>query len=303
MSDTLATLRRKIAGARQLESVVRVMKALAASSIGQYEAALLGLGDYQRHIEIGLGACLRDGKEAPRIASRAAQHTIGAIVFGSDQGLVGQFNEVIANFTVRTLAALPGKKVIWAVGERVFSHFVDVGLQPIREFSVPGSVNAITPLVQRLQIESEPPSPVNAYSEIYIFNNRPQSTSQYAPAVQRLLPLDSKWRARLIGTKWPGAILPQVFGDNDVALTALVHEYLFISLYKACAESLASENGSRLAAMERAHRNISVLAKGFERSFYRLRQNSIDEELFDVIAGFEALSGTPTTASNPKRLS
>ncbi|SPE20763.1 ATP synthase gamma chain (fragment) [Burkholderiales bacterium] len=75
-------------------------------------------------------------------------------------------------------------------------------------------------------------------------------------------------------------------------MRALIREYLFISLFGACAESLASENASRLAAMERADRNIDELLERLHRTFQRLRQTGIDEELFDVIAGFEALSFT-----------
>ena len=54
MSDTLASLRRKISGAGDLESVVRSMKALAAASIGQYEKSVLALADYYRTVELGL---------------------------------------------------------------------------------------------------------------------------------------------------------------------------------------------------------------------------------------------------------
>jgi F-type H+-transporting ATPase subunit gamma len=73
-------------------------------------------------------------------------------------------------------------------------------------------------------------------------------------------------------------------------LRALIGEYLFVSLFRACAESLASENASRLAAMQRAEKNIDELLESMNAAFYRLRQSSIDEELFDVVSGFEALS-------------
>jgi F-type H+-transporting ATPase subunit gamma len=73
-------------------------------------------------------------------------------------------------------------------------------------------------------------------------------------------------------------------------LRALIREYLFVSLFRACAESLASENASRLAAMQRADKNIDELLEDLSRTFHRLRQSGIDEELFDVISGFEALS-------------
>ena len=77
---------------------------------------------------------------------------------------------------------------------------------------------------------------------------------------------------------------------GTATLRALIREYLFISLFRACAESLASENASRLGAMERADRNIKELLTNLNSTFHRLRQTGIDEELFDVISGFEALS-------------
>ena len=73
-------------------------------------------------------------------------------------------------------------------------------------------------------------------------------------------------------------------------LRALVRGYLFVSLFRASAESLASENASRLAAMQRADENIDDLLTTLHGTFYRLRQDGIDEELFDVVSGFEALS-------------
>ena len=60
MSDTMASLRRQINSAGDLQSVVRTMKALAASSIGQYETSVRALADYYRTVELGLSACLRE---------------------------------------------------------------------------------------------------------------------------------------------------------------------------------------------------------------------------------------------------
>ncbi|MDP1580410.1 MAG: hypothetical protein Q8M02_09035 [Candidatus Didemnitutus sp.] len=80
---------------------------------------------------------------------------VGAVVFGSDQGLVGQFNDVVADFTIKTLAVQPGKPQVWAVGERVHARLSDAGLSPVRIFAVPNSVQAITPLVGETQIERE----------------------------------------------------------------------------------------------------------------------------------------------------
>jgi F-type H+-transporting ATPase subunit gamma len=86
-------------------------------------------------------------------------------------------------------------------------------------------------------------------------------------------------------------------GDRANTLRALIREFLFVSLFRACSDSLASENASRLAAMQRADKNIDELLEDLNGKFHRLRQSGIDEELFDVISGFEALSkkGTERT--------
>ncbi len=292
MSDTTASLSRKISSAGDLQSVVRTMKALAASSIGQYEKSVRALDDYYRTVELGLGACFRASKVVAPTANRKQKtdtSAIGAVVFGSDQGLVGQFNDVVADFAVKTLAALPGKPEVWAVGERVQARLTDAGLKPIGIFAVPNSVQSITPLVGQIQIESEARRAKGEYARLYIFHNRPKSGALYEPVSQRLLPLDAAWQKGLAEVPWPTKILPEVMCSDTVTLRALIREYLFISLFRACAESLASENASRLAAMERADKNIDELLETLHGTFHRIRQAGIDEELFDVISGFEAL--------------
>jgi F-type H+-transporting ATPase subunit gamma len=290
MSDTQVSLRRKIEGAVKLESVVRTMKAVAASSIGQYEAAVRALADYERSVELGLSVCFRQGwPVAAHSSRRRGARVVGAIVFGSDQGLVGQFNEAIAEFVEQTLATLPGEKKIWAVGERIYARLVDAGLPLAGQFAVPSSVTAITSLVGRLQMASEAQGDGEC-SEVHVFHTRPTSGALCEPVSQRLLPLDAQWQKELIKIQWPTRNLPELFGHDEATLRAFIREYLFIALFKACAESLASENASRLAAMQRAEKNIDSLLTNLNRTFYRQRQSSIDEELFDVIAGFNALS-------------
>ena len=292
MSDTTESLRRKIESAGDLQSVVRTMKAMAASSIGQYEKSVHALGDYYRTVELGLGACFRETTTVAAIGERKEQPeagAVGAIIFGSDQGLVGQFNDIVADFAIKTLASLPGKPQIWAVGERVHARLTDSGLPMMGRFPVPNSVKTITPLVGQIQIESESRRAKGEYVSLYVFHNRPQSGALYEPVSQRLLPLDAEWQKGLTQVGWPTKRVPEVMPGVTAALRALIREYLFISLFRACAESLASENASRLAAMERADKNISELQENLHGTFHRLRQSGIDEELFAVIAGFEAL--------------
>lgn len=290
MSDTIAAMRRKIAGAGDLQSVVRTMKAVAASSIGQYEKSVSALADFNRAVELGLGACFRESSPAPLTPERKVPGVIGAVVFGSDQGLVGQFNDVVADFAIKTLSALKGTPEVWAVGERVQERLVDAGL-PLRGlFPVPNSVKAITPLVGQILLASEARQRHGEIAELHLFHNCPKSGAVYEPVNQRLLPLDEEWRRKLAGLPWPTKNLPEVIGGGTGTLRAFISGYLFVSIFRACAESLASENASRLAAMQRADKNIDELLEDLNRTFHRSRQNGIDEELFDVVSGFEALT-------------
>ena len=292
MSDTTSNLRRKLSGAEDLQSVVRTMKAVAASSIGQYEHSERALADYYRTVELGLGACFRESGPVrlPHVRNtKAAEVTIGAVVFGSDQGLVGQFNDVVADYAVKELAAIPGKPEVWAVGARVHERLAEAGLPLVGLLTVPSSVKAIVPLVGQILVESEARTGKGG-AELHLFYNRPTSGAAYAPVTQRLLPLDETWRSEQAKLAWPTKTLPEVMGGGAAALRALIRGYLFVSLFRACAESLASENASRLAAMQRADKNIDELLTTLNGTFHRVRQSGIDEELFDVISGFEALS-------------
>jgi len=295
MSDTTASLRRKIGGAGDLQSVVRTMKAVAASSIGQYEQSVSALAGYYRAVELGLSACFRENGPAPLVAEpkgKTEAGAIGAVVFGSDQGLVGQFNDVVADYAVKTLAAVPAKAKVWAVGERVHERLAGAGLAPMGLFPLPNSVRAIPRLVGRILVESEARQSGGEIAELHLFYNRPTSGAVYEPVSQRLLPLDEVWRRELAALPWPTKNLPEVIGDGTATLREFIRGYLFVSLFRACAESLASENASRLAAMQRADKNIDELLEDLNRAFHRLRQNGIDEELFDVVSGFEALTST-----------
>lgn len=292
--ETQASLHRKLNGATDLKSVVRSMKAMAASNIGQYELAVSSLGDYYLAVSLGIIAYFRQEKidiiteQNPPKGNN--EKSIFAVVYGSDQGLVGQFNDSLSEFVSQSRHDLPGKKEIWAVGERVQLLLSDMGYSTTQLLLVPNSVNAITPLVQQILVKSEENFDKGNATEVYIFHNQPKSGAGYEPVIQRLLPLDEKWRQSLTELKWPTKLIPQVIGGIKSTLLALIHAYLFATLFKACAESLASENASRLAAMQRAEKNIDELLADLTHKFHSLRQSSIDEELFDVVAGYEMLS-------------
>ena len=291
MSNTLASMNHKIAGAKDLRTVVRTMKSVAAANIGQYEKSVRALADYDRTVELGLSVYFRkNGSTSLSTNHTKKMNRLVAVVFGSDQGLVGQFNDIVTDYTVKTLATLANKPQVFAVGERVHSRLMNSELPPVALFDLPNSVGGITPLIGKVLSEAEKDDKNSEVTELHLFYNRPTTGAGYEPTHLRLLPLDEQWRKKLIKTPWPSENLPEILGEDMTILRALIREYLFISLFRACAESLASENASRLAAMQRADKNINELLENLDRTYHRLRQGSIDEELFDVVSGFEALT-------------
>lgn len=290
MSDTSGSsdsLKRKISSATDLYSVVRSMKAMAAANVGQYESAVLALNDYYRTVQLGLFTCFHQYQSAPDPQRR--KPCIGVLVFGSDQGLVGQFNDLLADFVLSTLAKRPEQKILYCIGERLQSRLSESKLNLKTGFILPKSINAIPPLVGDMLLKMESLRAQGQISEVIIFHNKPVSRTIYQPFSQRLLPLDDIWQKDLKSLIWPSDRLPEVINASEETLLAFIHEYLFVSLYRACVESLASENASRLSTMLRAEKNINELVEAMKGRFHLLRQNNIDEELFDLIAGFELL--------------
>jgi F-type H+-transporting ATPase subunit gamma len=204
---------------------------------------------------------------------------------------VGRFNEVLMDYAAQTLASLPGKtQMIWTVGERMRALVTDAGLPPPDNFPVPITIDGVTPLVGRVLIAIEAQIHHDENGEIYLFHNQPLAASGYQPVGKRMLPLDKSWERGLARLPWPAKRLPQVIGGTATGLAAFIQGYLFVLVFQACAQSLASENASRLAAMQRAEDNIADRLSNLTRSYHRLRQESIDEELREVIAGYEAAS-------------
>jgi len=300
MSETMDTLRRKLNSAHELGAVVRTMKTLAAANIGQYERAVRSLSDYNRTVELALAAYFRGNKLTLPVGESRLEpdRIVGAVVFGSDQGLVGRFNDYLAGHVVSQLRSSAEKSVMWVVGERMASCLGDAGLQSTEVYSVPDSTSAITTLVTQLLADIEERRTRGDMGEIFVFHNRPGLGAGYEAAQQRLLPLDQQLVNQWVQIPWPTPRPPQVLARGEATLLSLIREYLFVAIFRACGGSLASENASRLAAMQRAERNIGDLVEELTRAFNQTRQTAIDEELFDLLGGFEALSQQPTKRTN-----
>jgi F-type H+-transporting ATPase subunit gamma len=288
--STIVELRRRIDTATDLGSVVRTMKTLAAVNIHQYETAVQALAHYSHTIELGFQVLLRHDQFRP---DKVDAHTAtGAVVFGTDQGMCGQFNEQIVSLA-RQRQQSENTGPPWlsiVVGSRAEEQFMEVGLSVDHTYQVPTSASDITNLVLELLPHIERWRTENSVTRLLVFHNRRVTASSYSPHWLQMLPIDKQRLQQWREEPWNSSSLPAYVTDRRRLLSRLIRQYLFVSLFRACAESLASENASRIAAMQSAEKNINDQIDDLRRLFNHIRQTAITEELLDVVTGFEALS-------------
>lgn len=292
--EQLEILKNKIESARELQSLVKTMKALAAVSIREYGEAAESLIEYNRTIEMGLQIIIRNRPKEIELVIPAQKNRLGAIIFGSDHGLCGRFNEQIAYYAIDRMNELKIKqedRAILALGERVIARLEEAGQQVEQRFSFFGNHAGTTQVMQQILIKIAQWRLEREIEQVVLFYNKPTSGASYRPDMLYLLPFDLKWLQGLAKKEWPSRTLPTFTMDWDQLFSSLIRQYLFFSLYRAFVESLASENASRLASMQAAEKNIEDRLKQLNTQFHSQRQASITMELLDIVTGFEALTG------------
>lgn len=291
--EELERLKRKIKNARYLQSVVKIMKTISASNIREYELAVESLGEYNKTIEMGFHIVMRNKPKDFLIPKPVEKKKLlGAVIFGSDQGLCGSFNEQIAGYAIEKMNEIENQeRIALAVGARVVSRLEEAGQPTESHFSFYGDRLGITQVMLDVLVKIEEWRIERKIDQIVLFYNRSISGASYGPNMVQLFPLDLQWLNSLAEKKWPCRTLPTFSMDVDQLFSSLVRQYLFFTLYRAFVESLASENASRLLSMQAAEKNIEDHLNDLDVQFHRQRQAAITSELQDVMTGFEALAG------------
>jgi F-type H+-transporting ATPase subunit gamma len=241
---------------------------------------------------MGFQILLRE-RETSLLKERGTKKCLGAVVFGSDLGMCGQFNEQIATHALEEMKKLgcePPDRACIVVGARATGYLEDGQQKVDKELAVPSSMSGITMTVQEINAILSDWWMSKKINQLYLFYNSHASGSQYHPHTVRLLPLDLEWLQDIKMRKWPTKVLPTFTMEWDKLFPLMVRQYVFVSLFQATAESLASENASRLAAMQGAEKNIDDVLTELKLQFHQERQMAITDELLDIVAGFEALT-------------
>jgi F-type H+-transporting ATPase subunit gamma len=290
--ETLEGLARSIHTAQDLRDIVATMKSLSAVSIRHHERAVVALSTYQHAVELGLQAALRDRSQLGWVRHERPSGAVCAVVFGSDQGLCGSFNERIAVHALTDLErqAPADRRTIVAVGVRAAAKLEEAGCALASVMELPTSTSLLTPLVQDLLVQLEDRGATQHFDRVLLYFNRPRGAGSVSPEREQLLPL-STTRLRDLRTRpWPSRALPLVSAGHAVVWSALVRQWLSVTVHHALASSLAAEHTSRLAAMQAAERNIDERLEDLRTRYHQQRQTVITNELLDIVSGAEAVA-------------
>jgi F-type H+-transporting ATPase subunit gamma len=289
--EAIEGLKRTIRVTKDLQSLVKTMKVLAGLNIRQCERAAQAVGEYNHTIEMGLQIALRDLPEPLMPPRHDPGRKLAAIIFGSDQGMCGQLNDLVVEHSSRALRRLTARRpeqTILAIGQRVSAQLEDSVRPAAATLEIPGSTAGITSTVHEVlrHIENWHSSGIGT---VVLFYCKFVSGVFYRPRGILLLPVDRRWIHSLKSKPWRSKVIPTYTMDTGSLFESLIREYLFVSLFRAFAESLASENAARLASMQVAERNIEERLKGLTSQFHQCRQTAVTSELLDIISAFEAL--------------
>jgi F-type H+-transporting ATPase subunit gamma len=286
---TLQSLERKMRTAGDLLSVVRTMKSMASVNIRHYERAVESLEKYRHTVDLAWTVFFRARGELP--SGEAGGRGV-CLVIGTDQGMCGPFNDVLLSHVLGREPGMAeaGEVVYWSAGERIDAAMMDEGRAPELRFPLPGSLTAVDARVLEIVDRIERWHRERGLQRFFVGHNTTRKAGGYEPVLTRVLPLDRPWAERYFRMEWPRRNIPQVNLDLGTFFSRLFSQYLYIALYRAFGQSLAGENAARLSAMQSAEKNIQEMREHLVASHRQQRQNEITEELFDVVAGFTAMT-------------
>lgn len=281
----LQKIEKEINSAKSLQSIVNTMKAFASSNISQFQRAAKSSWQYKENLDKALYVVLLEDDQI--INQEKIIGTSLDIIFGSDHGLAGRFNERIVTYSLSQIKDKKDNMQV-IIGHQVLSRLPD-NIKNCGFFNVPHTTENITKQVNSLLLKIDELRRDNKIEKIILHYNKPIDKINFTETSEILFPIDLEAITKMTKT-WDSKRIPTYFSNKEEMLSSLIQQYLFITLYRAFCFSLASENASRLASMQAASDNIEEKLAELTLQYRSVRQDSITEELNDIISGFKVIS-------------
>jgi F-type H+-transporting ATPase subunit gamma len=276
---TLEQTRRRRQAVNIIHDIVSAMRAIAAGRIQGAQRALAAAGRYQ---EVILCAIANLAAHPTMLPAPVSGRKTLLLVLTSEQPLCGAFNQNVLALAERRWHELraDGGVHLLMVGERGKRQLLARGITPDSVEPAATSLQGVRDLVKRLALRVDRHYATLGLGPVHVIYSRYQSISQQVPAEEELLPPDLSALKRLLpptgGACFHYLPLPEL-------LAGFLGQYAYISLYLMAAESYASEQASRLIAMDGATHNTERIGKALLDLERRERQGEITRQVLELI--------------------
>ncbi len=286
MAQTLEHLTRKNATLTSIRSIVHTMKTLSAINAAPYEQAAHSIEQYHQTVLQGLAAFVYRSGGISLLTESVQPHTRLLVVFGSDHGLCGNYNELLANTVTDYTHSHPiAKQHILCIGSRMANSLLEQDLTPDVILMPPASADGVGRLAGDIVTRIEQLGRGQSLAELavtLVFTERAEHGYQET-ATRALLPLD---KSLLQPTqRWESRSLPDYTMNADALLSSLIRNHVFASVFRASAEAMVTENATRLALMQQAEQSVDEQLDAVKQDLSNVRQDEITNELMDIVIG------------------
>ncbi|MDE2787490.1 MAG: ATP synthase F1 subunit gamma [Chloroflexota bacterium] len=280
-------IRRRIRSVENTGKVTNAMSLIAASKMRRAQLAVTDGRPYAEKIHEVIATLAAqptdDDTVHPLLATRPVNN-VGMVVITPDRGLAGgmhaNINRQVARFILGS-DAIVRSIVVGRKGRDFLVRYTDTVQAVFTDLSDRVSL-ADTTAISRLVIDGYTEG---EFDEVHLAYMRFVSTVQQEPVIERILPVEP---AALESAQRVGYIYEP---DPATVLSALLPQFVEMQVYHAILESIASEQSARMVAMRNATDNANQLASDLTLVMNKLRQDSITNELLDLVGGQVALEG------------
>jgi F-type H+-transporting ATPase subunit gamma len=294
----LKAIRKRISTVKNTRKITRAMKLVAAARLRRAQENIQALRPYAlQTIDIISSLAARasegDSGAAHPLLERREPKRVMLVIITSDRGLAGAFNSGISKAAFRHHQQLvsEGKTVIVAaVGRKGSDYFRRRGVK------VEHSLGHVFTALSYEKAREIGEQIINEYTEenldaVYLCYNEFKSAITQKIVVERILPIEPKVVAA--GESAHAHSLQDYLYEPDqkTLLSTLLPLYVNVEVYRALLESVASEHGARMTAMDNATNNAADMIQALTLQANRARQAAITTELMEIIGGAEALKG------------
>jgi F-type H+-transporting ATPase subunit gamma len=290
---SLDDLKKRIKSVKSTQKITKAMKMVAAAKLRKaQESAEKGRPYSQKmqNIILNLTNSINDPQNAPKLlVGNGNDKTYLCLVLTADRGLCGGFNSNICKLAKTNFKKIlnEGKELkIITVGSKGLDQIKrEYGKYVIKKFSFKDKKKITFVEAETIGNEIINLFNKNEFDKCILFYNNFKNVITQIPQAQQIIPAEKK----LAVEENKNSISYEFEPDEDEILEDLLPKNISTQVFKAFLENAASEQGSRMTAMDNATRNAGDLVDKLTINYNRSRQASITKELIEIISGAESL--------------